>query len=86
MTEVIVGPILTAALAYGLLKGDLKRLKKSLNEQYDEIQTVKQNIELVDKTCQDRIVETNTNMSKTVLATLTPVAQSIQKLNAQIGL
>ena len=72
MLEYIAGPII--ALLLGMKFTDYK------------VKEVEKRIEAIGKTCEERVVETNTNTSKTILATLTPVAVAIKKLNEQVGI
>ena len=72
MVEYIVGPII--ALLLGMKFTDYK--VKELNAKVEEVSRV----------CEERLVESNTRTSKTLIATLTPVAKSIQTLNQQVGI
>ena len=72
MVEYIVGPIV--ALLLGMKFTDYK------------VKELSAKVEEVSKTCEARLVESNTRTSKTLIATLTPVAKSIQTLNEQVGI
>ena len=72
MVEYIVGPIV--ALLIGMKFTDYK--VKELTAKVEEVSRV----------CEERLVESNTRTSKTLIATLTPVAKSIQTLNEQVGI
>ena len=72
MLEYIAGPVI--ALLLGMKFTDYK------------VKEAEKRIEEIAKTCEERVVETNTNTSKTILATLTPVAVAIKKLNEQVGI
>jgi len=72
MLEYIAGPVI--ALLLGMKFTDYK------------VKEAEKRIEAIAKSCEERVVETNTNTSKTILATLTPVAVAIKKLNEQVGI
>ena len=72
MVEYIVGPVV--ALLLGMKFTDYK--VKELSAKVEEVSRI----------CEERLVESNTRTSKTLIATLTPVAKSIQTLNEQVGI
>ena len=72
MVEYIVGPII--ALLLGMKFTDYK------------VKELSTKVEEVSRLCEERLVESNTRTSKTLIATLTPVAKSIQTLNEQVGI
>ena len=72
MIEYIVGPIV--ALLLGMKFTDYK--VKELNKRVEE----------VSKTCDERVAEMNTQTSKALIGTLTPVAKAIKQLNEQVGI
>ena len=47
---------------------------------------VEKRVEAIAKSCEERVIETNTNTSKTIIATMTPVARAIKVLNEQVGI
>ena len=47
---------------------------------------VEKRVEEIAKSCEERVIETNTNTSKTIIATMTPVARAIKVLNEQVGI
>ena len=72
MLEYIAGPVI--ALLLGMKFTDYK------------VKETEKRVEAIAKACEERVVETNTNTSKTILTTLTPVAVAIKKLNEQVGI
>ena len=72
MVEYIVGPIIALLLGMKFTDYKVKELSKRVED--------------VSAQCEARLVESNTRTSKTLIATLTPVAKSIQTLNEQVGI
>jgi len=70
--EYIAGPII--ALLLGMKFTDWK------------VKAMQSKVEEISKTCEERVLETNTNTSKAIVATLTPVARAIKQLNEQVGI
>jgi len=72
MVEYIVGPVL--ALVLGLKFTDYK------------VKEMEKRVEEIARSCEERVIATNTQTSKTIVATLTPVARAIKQLNEQVGI
>ena len=72
MVEYIVGPIV--ALLIGMKFTDFK------------VKEMEARVQEISKACEERVLETNTNTSKAIVATLTPVARAIKTLNEQVGI
>ena len=72
MVEYIVGPIV--ALLLGMKFTDYK------------VKEMQARVEEISKTCDERVVEMNTQTSKALIGTLTPVAKAIKQLNEQVGI
>jgi len=70
--EYVAGPII--ALLLGMKFADWKTKE------------VEKRVEEIAKSCEERVIETNTNTSKTIIATMTPVARAIKVLNEQVGI
>ena len=51
-----------------------------------ETKGVEKRVEEIAKSCEERVIETNTNTSKTIIATMKPVARAIKVLNEQVGI
>ena len=72
MVEYIVGPIV--ALLLGMKFTDYK------------VKEMQARVEEISKTCDERVTEMNTQTSKALIGTLTPVAKAIKQLNEQVGI
>ena len=72
MLEYIAGPII--ALLLGMKFTDYR------------VKEVQKKVEELGKTYEERVVEVNTNTSKALISTLTPVARAIKQLNEQVGI
>lgn len=72
MVEYIVGPIV--ALLLGMKFTDYK------------VKEMQARVEEISKTCDERVAEMNTQTSKALIGTLTPVAKAIKQLNEQVGI
>ena len=70
--EYVAGPVI--ALLLGMKFSDWKTKE------------VEKRVEQIAKSCEERVIETNTNTSKTIIATMTPVARAIKVLNEQVGI
>ena len=70
--EYVAGPVI--ALLLGMKFADWKTKE------------VEKRVEEIAKSCEERVIETNTNTSKTIIATMTPVARAIKALNEQVGI
>ena len=70
--EYVAGPVI--ALLLGMKFADWKT------------KGVEKRVEEIAKSCEERVIETNTNTSKTIIATMTPVARAIKVLNEQVGI
>ena len=70
--EYVAGPLI--ALLLGMKFADWKT------------KGVEKRVEEIAKSCEERVIETNTNTSKTIIATMTPVARAIKVLNEQVGI
>jgi hypothetical protein len=51
-----------------------------------KVKELNKQVEEVSKTCDERVAEMNTQTSKALIGTLTPVAKAIKQLNEQVGI
>ena len=72
MLEYIAGPVI--ALLIGMKFTDYK------------VKEMQARVEEISKSCEERVIQTNANTSKAIVATLTPVARAIKQLNEQVGI
>ena len=72
MLEYIAGPIVALLLGMKFTDYRVKEMQKKVEE--------------LSKTYEERVVEVNTNTSKALISTLTPVARAIKQLNEQVGI
>lgn len=70
--EYVAGPIIALLLGMKFSHWKTKEVEKRVEE--------------IAKSCEERVIETNTNTSKTIIATMTPVARAIKVLNEQVGI
>ena len=77
--EYIVGPVLALLIS---MKFTTYKCKECCKERVDADNLLEARIELVEA----RQTTTDNEMPKKIMATISPVAQAVQKLNQQVGI